>query len=43
MSAMYADSRSNSHAISVSVHDPAQISEIFDHISYGKVTSMLIW
>lgn len=31
------DSHVNSHPISVPVHDPAQINEIFDTISYDKV------
>lgn len=33
------DSLSKSHSISVEVHDPDQINEIFDWISYAKVSS----
>ena len=36
--AMSEDSLSSSHPISVPVQDPAQINEIFDAISYDKVT-----
>ena len=36
--ALGSDSLQNSHPISVPVHDPAEINEIFDSISYDKVT-----
>ena len=36
--AMELDQLSNSHPVSVPVHDPAQINEIFDSISYDKVS-----
>lgn len=36
------DSHVNSHPISVPVHDPAQINEIFDTISYDKVGRIII-
>ena len=39
--AMELDQLSNSHPVSVPVHDPAQISEIFDSISYDKVINTL--
>ncbi|XP_047132820.1 endoplasmic reticulum aminopeptidase 1 isoform X2 [Hydra vulgaris] len=35
------DSSSNSHPISVTVNDPAQINEIFDTISYDKGASII--
>ena len=37
--AMHSDSLKSSHPISVEVHDPAEINEIFDFISYKKVSS----
>ena len=38
--ALYRDSLSDSHPISVSVQDPAEISELFDAISYRKVSEI---
>ncbi len=38
--ALYMDSLSNSHPISVPVDDPAEINEIFDAISYNKVRAI---
>ena len=35
--ALYRDSLASSHPISVPVHNPAEINEIFDTISYKKV------
>ena len=35
--ALYRDSLTNSHPVSVDVDDPAEISELFDAISYKKV------
>lgn len=37
-SSLALDSHANSHPISVPVHNPAQINEIFDTISYDKVS-----
>ena len=37
------DSSSNSHPISVTVNDPAQINEIFDTISYDKVFYVFVF
>jgi aminopeptidase N len=34
---MYRDGLRSSHPIDVPVHDPAEINEIFDAISYQKV------
>ncbi|XP_074661085.1 glutamyl aminopeptidase-like isoform X2 [Tubulanus polymorphus] len=39
--AMNLDSLSNSHPISVPVHNPSQINEIFDTISYDKGASII--
>ena len=36
-SALSSDSMENTHPISVPVHNPSQITEIFDSISYDKV------
>lgn len=41
-SAMQLDSVSTSHAISVEVNNPSEITEIFDSITYGKVISILL-
>lgn len=35
------DSLSSSHEISVNVHDPDSINEIFDRISYGKGAAII--
>ena len=35
---MERDQKANSHPISLDVKDPAEISEIFDSISYNKVS-----
>lgn len=35
------DSLANSHKISVEVHDPDSINEIFDRISYGKGAAII--
>ena len=37
--ALYSDGLSSSHPISVPVNDPSEIGEIFDTISYEKVSS----
>ncbi|CAH1252312.1 ERAP1 [Branchiostoma lanceolatum] len=39
--ALYADALSNSHPISVTVHRPEEVEEIFDSISYDKGASIL--
>ena len=39
--ALYKDSLSNSHPVPVPVNDPNEISEIFDAISYNKVSALL--
>lgn len=39
--ALSADSMENTHPISVPVHNPSQITEIFDSISYDKVWSVI--
>ena len=36
--ALQLDSLSNSHPVSVTVEDPGEIGELFDTISYNKVT-----
>jgi len=36
--ALYSDGLSSSHPISVPVNDPSEIGEIFDTISYEKVS-----
>lgn len=40
--ALYKDSLSNSHPVSIPVKDPSEINEIFDAISYSKVTVLLV-
>ena len=37
------DCLTTSHQISVPVHDPDEINEIFDHISYGKVIKQFVF
>ena len=39
--ALHSDSLRSSHPISVDVKDPAEINEIFDQISYEKVSTFL--
>ncbi|XP_064596081.1 endoplasmic reticulum aminopeptidase 2-like [Liolophura sinensis] len=41
LGALNLDSLSNSHAIQIPVHNPNQINEIFDSISYDKGSSIL--
>lgn len=41
LEALYLDSLSNSHPISVPVHNPNEINEIFDTISYSKGSSII--
>ena len=38
--AMNLDSLTNSHPISIPVHNPNQINELFDRISYSKVNNI---
>jgi hypothetical protein len=40
---LYLDGLTSSHPISVPVHDPSEISSIFDAISYQKVSFIFIW
>jgi len=39
--ALYNDGLMSSHPISVEVHDPVEIGEIFDAISYEKVKPLM--
>ncbi|KAL3886465.1 hypothetical protein ACJMK2_026450 [Sinanodonta woodiana] len=41
LKALYLDSLSNSHPISVPVHRPSEINEIFDSITYSKGASII--
>ena len=43
LDALYLDSLSNSHPVSVPVNNPYEINEIFDPISYSKVGILLMY